>query len=205
MTRKKRPNTFVPTDDQRRFVLHDAVWYEMLYAFGISSYEETDYCAWEHVNFSLMGHARALYYFFETPLTDRQQDDVLCEDFGFPARPIDRPSDDRTRLNKDLFHLTYARCRHAKETKAWPDSIISCLHDRWVEFIQYLLAQKSQFVSADDADQWQSMLNALTSGREIHISRPFLRVGVSQNQEIRWGRQLYTGRGELSQARIQAE
>jgi hypothetical protein len=142
MTCKEKPNLFAPTDEQRRFLLHDSVWYEMLYAFGVSPHDETDYCAWEHVNFSRMGHARALYYFFETPTADRKHDDALSEDYGFTARPIDRPSDDRKRLNKDLFHLSYARFRHTKDTKAWPDTIISCLHDRCVDFIQHLLAQE---------------------------------------------------------------
>lgn len=203
MSCQKKPNTFAPTDEQRRLLLHDSVFYEILYAFGVSPHDETDYCAWEHVNYSRMGHARALYDFFETPIANRKLDDAVSEDFGFGARPVDRPPDDRTRLNKDLFHVSYARLRHTKDTKAWPDTIISCLQDRCVEFIQHILAHKSQFGAGDDFLIWEPLLGALTSGQELHISRPFLRGGVCSNQEIRFGRQLSNGRGELTKPSIQ--
>ena len=57
MSCKKKLINFVPNDEQRNGLLHDSVWYEMVYAFGVSPHEETDYCAWEHVNFSRVGHA----------------------------------------------------------------------------------------------------------------------------------------------------
>jgi hypothetical protein len=198
MSCKKKPNTFVPNDEQRRSLLHDSVWYEMVYAFGVSPHEETDYCAWEHVNFSRMGHARALYDFFETSTAERRSDDAVSEDFDFSARPIDRPANDRTRLNKQLFHLTYTRLQYNETSKAWPDTIISCLHDRCVEFIRHILSHKSEFGAADDFLRWEHLLGALASGRELHISRPFLPADVSPEQEIHLGRQLAGGRGELT-------
>ena len=90
MTCDRKPSTFVPANEQRVALLYDSVFYEIIFAFGISPHDPTDYCAWEHINFSRMGHARALYDFFETPATKRKQDDAVSEDFGFPARPIDR-------------------------------------------------------------------------------------------------------------------
>jgi len=63
-----------------------------------------DYCAWEHVNFSRMGHARALIYFFECGLSSKKwEDDIVSEDFGFPASQTGISQEDRDRLNKDLF------------------------------------------------------------------------------------------------------
>ena len=64
-----------------------------------------------------MAHARALYDFFETPAAKRKQDDAVSEDFGFPARRIERPEDDRNRLNKQLFHLTYSRLTYDETSK----------------------------------------------------------------------------------------
>jgi hypothetical protein len=80
---EKKQNVFLPSQEQKRLILHDAVYYEILFAFGISGHDEADYCSWEHTNFARMGHARALYWFFETSVTDRKQDDVVSEDFKF--------------------------------------------------------------------------------------------------------------------------
>jgi len=140
-------NNFAPTADQKRRILHDAVFYEILFAHGVSPHDESDYCSWEHVNYSRMGHARALYGFFETGIDDRHQDDVVSEDFRFGPVRIQRSEDDKTRLNKDLFHLTYARLRHLASplNKPWPDSILSSVHKPCVDFIEHLLAGKSEF------------------------------------------------------------
>jgi hypothetical protein len=205
MSCKRKPNTFAPTDEQRRLLLHDSVWYEMVYAFGVSPHEESDYCAWEHVNFSRMGHARTLYDFFETPTGKRWSDDAISEDYGFSARPIKRPANDRIRLNKQLFHLTYTRLEYNETSKPWPDSIISCLHDRCVEFIRHILSHQSEFGVGEDFPKWEYLLRALSSGREVHISRPFLSTGPCGEQEISLGRPLANTRGELTKPRPRTE
>jgi hypothetical protein len=205
MSCTNKPNTFVPSDGERRSLLHDSVWYEMVYAFGISPHQETDYCAWEQVNFSRMGHAGALHDFFETPIAARRADDAVSEDFGFSARSFDRPPGDRMRLNKQLFHLSYSRLRYNETAKAWPDSIISCLHDRCVEFIRHVLSNKNQYGAEDEFVKWDHLLGALTSGHELHISRSFLSTGaVSQEQQMSLGRQLPDGRGELTKPFLRA-
>ena len=139
--RSHRKKQSMYTDEEKRYILHDAVFYEILFAFGVSPYDETDYCAWEHLNFSRMGNARALYDFFETSekkRDKREHDDVVSEDFGFPARRIQRPAEDRKRLNKDLFHLSYERLRHLKvpQNKPWPNTILGCLHEPCVRVHQ---------------------------------------------------------------------
>jgi hypothetical protein len=202
---RKKPNTFGPSDEQRRLLLHDSVWYEMVYAFGVSPYDEGDYCAWEHVNFSRMGHARTLYDFFETPTAARRSDDAISEDYDFSARAIERPPDDRIRLNKQLFHLAYTRLEYNETSKPWPDTIISCLHDRCVEFIQHILSHKSDFGLPEDFPKWERLLGALSSGRELHIYRLFLPTGPSAEQEISLGRSLPNIRGELTKPRPRGE
>jgi hypothetical protein len=201
---KKAP-PFVPTHEQRTALLYDSVFYEMLYAFGISRHDVTDYCAWEHINFSRMGHARALYDFFETPTARRQQDDAVSEDFGFAARPIDRPANDRTRLNKQLFHITYSRLQFNETSKPWPDTILSCLHERCVEFIKHLLAQGPPLVGPDDASTWQGLLNRLTSGHQLLIARPFLPTGVAPGYLCDTGTRLESGRSELTRPSIASQ
>ncbi len=197
MSKKKKSIVFVPTNEKRCLLLHDAVFYEILYAFGVSPHDSTEYCAWEHVNFSRMGHARTLYDFFETATASRKQDDAVSEDFGFPARPVNRPPGDRTRLNKDLFHLTYDRLRHTDSTKPWPDTILSCLHERCVEFINHLLPHRSEFGRPEEFTRWEGLLDCLNSGREFFISSPLLENGISPCQIV-LGRSLANGRSELT-------
>jgi hypothetical protein len=205
--KSEKQNLFKPTEEQKRLALHDAVFYEILFAFGVSAHDETDYCSWEHVNFSRMGHARALYAFFETSITDRDErrqrqkdyDDVVSEDFGFAASQIQKP-DNRKRLNKDLYHLTYARLRHLKapQNKSWPHTILGCLHEPCVEFIKYLLQHKGEFGSPEDFTKWDLLLKALTSGRELRIGRAFTQTGAEPAWSFSLGRQLHSGRSELT-------
>ena len=208
--RQSKQTEFNPSDEEKCKILHDAVFYEILYTFGISSHDETNYCAWEHVNFSRMGHARALYSFFETSIAERDKrrqkqpdnDDVVSEDFKFGPLKIQRPAGDRKRLNKDLFHLTYARLRHTSETKPWPDTILSCLHKPCINFIEHLLAHRERFGKPSDFKQWEQLLALLNSGCEIRINRHFTKVGARTeavpNYSIYLGRRLQSGRSELT-------
>jgi hypothetical protein len=197
---EKKHKVFLPSQEQKRIVLHDAVFYEIVFALCVSEHKETDYCSWEHINFSRMGHARALYWFFETSIADRKQDDVVSEDFKFGPIIIQRPSDDQTRLNKDLFHLTYARLRHFAnlQNKPWPDSILSCLHEPCVEFIKHLLINKSEFGTPDNFVMWEELLTALNSGREIRVHRAITQTGVNPKYSFDLGRTLQFGRSELT-------
>lgn len=129
-----------PVAQDKKAVFHNSLWYELVYTFGVPRHDAADYCQWGFINFTRMGHARLLYAFFETPSSKRgRDDDVLAEDFGFPASRINLAEDDRLRLNKDLFHLTYSRLRHTPQTKPWPSSIISCLYEPCVAFIEHIL------------------------------------------------------------------
>src|SRR5947208_15687954 len=88
-------------------LLDNAVFYEVLFALGVSSHDRADYCAWEHVNFSRMGHARALSYFFACGLSAKKwDDDIVCEGFGFAASQLVMSPDHCDRFQNDRFTLT---------------------------------------------------------------------------------------------------
>lgn len=197
---KISPNFKSPlTSEEKTVLLNDAVYYELLFAFGVSTHDHADYCAWEHVNFSRMGHARALLYFFESPLDAKQRaDDVVSEDFGFPPAAVPIHKDDRERLNKDLFHLSSRRLRHTRDSKPWTNSLLQNIHDRAVTFIDYLLlpAPKRDFEVARPA--WEGLSSKLKSGREIQISRHFSRDGQDSGWMLKLDRVLVSGKSELS-------
>jgi hypothetical protein len=129
MSRVKANKSVILSADQKTTLLNDAVFYEVLFALGVSRHDATDYCVWEHLNFSRMGHARALLYFFECAINSKKwSDDLVAEDFGFPHSQLNIPQADRVRLNKDLFHLSSKRLRHDTLTKPWTNSVLSRVH-----------------------------------------------------------------------------
>jgi hypothetical protein len=187
------------TSKEKTLLLNDAVYYELLFTFGVSTTDHADYCAWEHLNFSRMGHARALLYFFESPLGAKKwPDDLVSEDFGFPSAAVPIHKDERERLNKDLFHLSSRRLRHTRASKPWTNAILQHIHDRAVAFIDFLLspAPARDFEVAHPA--WEGLSSALKSGREIQISRHFSRDGQDSGWILQIGRVLASGKTELS-------
>ena len=170
---------FAPSPAQITEVFRNSLIYEIMYTFGVpQSYDPTDYFQWETVNFARMAHARLLYDFFETTAVKREQnnqmhrdgnDDVIAEDFGFPALSIPVPPDDRKRVNKDLMHLTYARLRHTPATKPWPDSYLGCLLAPTVEFMRFVKTQPLLFAGPVDAALWDEILRILDSGMELRV------------------------------------
>lgn len=187
------------TSKEKTALLNDAVYYEMLFTFGVSSHDPVDYCAWEHLNFSRMGHARALLYFFESPLASKKwDDDVVSEDFGFPASVISLGQDERNRLNKDLFHLSSRRLRHTRASKPWTNTLLQQIHDRTVLFIDHLLTPGSSHDFEVGRPAWEALANALKSGREVHIRRHFSSDGSDSGWMIGLGRIIASGRSELT-------
>ncbi len=162
MTKNKKYN---PTKEEKREMLVH-VLYEILFTFGIPCHNPADYVQWEAVNYTRMGHARVLYSFFETTAQDSKNDDVLSEDYGFQASKIDRPKEDRIRLNKGLFHLSYSRL---STSGPWPDTILSCLQDRCIEFMEHIAARDDFFKGEDLKQTWKKLLDELKSNRELII------------------------------------
>ena len=162
---KKAKVPFVPSRQQVIDVFNNSLLYEILFTFGVPTHDPSDYCHWEAINFNRMAHARLLYIFLETPKAKRHGDDVLAEDFGYPASPILLPAD-RLRLNKDLMYLTYARLRHTPITKPWPDSILATLLDPIVGFMEYAEKDKGLFPSENDTRGWRELIGCLKSGNQ---------------------------------------
>ena len=87
-------------------------------------------------------HVRALLEFFErsrTPPTGRppHQDDVLAEDYQFPAAPFALPADLRQRINTSIAHLSYGRTRIQDYERHWD----------FAGFIPPILARAADFFS----------------------------------------------------------
>jgi hypothetical protein len=134
-------------------------------------HDPADYFQWETINFSRLAHARLLYAFMETPKAKRYMDDVLAEDFDYPARAIPLPKADRLRWNKDLLHLSYSRLRRTPATKPWPSSILANLVDPVIDFMEHVKGDQDLFLTADDLSMWTSLVLELKSGRQM-IIRP---------------------------------
>jgi hypothetical protein len=144
-----------------------------------------------------MAHARLLYTFLETPSAKRDWDDVLAEDFNYPAVTIPLPDEDRKRLNKDLMHLTYSRLRHDPTTKPWPDSILACLHDPVVDFMRHAEKQADLFLNTDQVNSWRNIITCMQSGRQMIIRSPL----NSKNQAeytLTLGHHLPSGKAALT-------
>lgn len=185
--------------EQKTFLLNDAVFYEVLFALGVSAHDPTDYCVWEHLNFSRFGHARALLYFYETPPDKKKwPDDIVSEDFGFKSAAIALNSEDRERFNKDLFHLSARRIRHTADSKPWPDSILQRIHERSILFIDHLLHDDPTRDFSVESGKWKALSEILRDGRELEIARYSLSDGSDSGWVIRTGRPLSNKLSELT-------
>ncbi len=161
--------SFVPTREQVVEVFNYSLFYEVLFTFGVPVHDPTDYCNWEAINFNRMAHARLLYDFLEQPICNRYKDNVLAEDFGYPAAPVSLPSDDRLRLNKDLMHVTYDRLRHTPATRPWPDSILANLQEPMLGLMRHVETQLDLFPCAERLSGWRELITCLSSGKQTMI------------------------------------
>ncbi len=88
-------------------------------------------------------HARAVLDFFEysrvhTKIRSKKafEDDIVSEDYDWPAAemPFDRKI--KTRIDKEVAHLSYFRCGLTREQKKWKPEI----------FVPALLKQSAVFL-----------------------------------------------------------
>jgi hypothetical protein len=189
---------YTPTRQQIIDVFHNSMAYEILFTFGVPIHDPTDYCNWEAINFNRMAHARLLYDVMEQPIAQRYKDNVLAEDFGFPAASIPLAAADRLRLNKDLMHFTYDRLRHTPATKPWPSTILAFLHDPVVRFMKHVETQADLFPSANDLEGWRNLIGCMQSGQQIIISCT-LDAAKRPTYQMRLGQALPLGKAALTQ------
>lgn len=192
-------DTLNPTPAQIRAIFRNSMSYEILFTFGVPRHDPYDYCHWETVNFTRMAHARILYDFLEGTKENRNKDDVVAEDFGFCARSIALPADDRDRLNKDLFHLSFSRLRHTPESKRWPSSILSNLLAPTLEFMKFISdCRKDLFDSSTDLNDWDKLTEMLSSGCVLQI-KSVAEIDGRPLYELSLGPPLPQGKPVLSQ------
>lgn len=119
----------------------------------------------ESVEFRKMAHARVLYSFFTRPQSKRREndpndDDVLSEDYAFPAEPL-YGLDPRVlldRFKKDLFHLTYARLRRIPQTKRWPrEELLPPVEKQSRKSIEHILQSATILVDDTERGSWQQL------------------------------------------------
>ena len=80
-------------------------------------------------------HARILLDFFERTTADRQDDDIVSEDMGFPGKRIKRSRSLKNAINKRLAHLTYTRAKFQNtKRKPWSSDVFHPLVQRCCEF-----------------------------------------------------------------------
>ncbi len=111
---------------------------------------------------SCLLHVRILLDFFETSRSKRFKDSVLAEDYGFDARDVGIEDPYRTRLNKDLAHITYSRIGLGPLRKAWPpEKILPPMLIRLQEFIEDLLDNYLSANSPHAIPLWRDLLNII--------------------------------------------
>ncbi len=165
---KKPKHTYSPTPEIAKQTFQGSIFYEIAFTFGVPICRTADYSHWEVINFTRVAHARLLYTFLEKPKAERYMDDLLAEDFGYPAQPGILSEDNRQRMNKDLMHLSCSRTRHTPETKPWPHSILGDLLPPILGFMKYIDSKRSDlFDTKMEANGWSQLIGHLESGRML--------------------------------------
>jgi len=177
-----------PTSHQIIEALHH-VRYEVESLLLTPAHDSSNEALVESVYFRKMAHGRVLYTFFTTPLSKRYSDDVLSEDFGFPAEQlygVDR-EELLERFNKDLFHLTYTRLERTHDTKSWPmDSLLSPIARQSRRFIEHVIYTAAIQVSDSERDLWRALNVADTGG--LRLQQNTSNVAAYQIQSIELNR-----------------
>lgn len=88
-------------------------------------------------------HARNIIDFFEYSRTKSevrpkkaQKDDLIAEDYGWPVQSLRIDRKIKTRIDKEVAHLTYSRCGKSQEEKGW----------RLEDFIPVLIREAELFL-----------------------------------------------------------
>lgn len=108
---------------------------------------------------SFLLHYRVLLDFFARG-HERKDDDVLAADFGYRSEGVAMPAKERSRLNKDLAHLTYSRLN--RKNKEWDlDKLMGAMLPRCAEFARHLLGEPPELSGKDELARWEELLRDL--------------------------------------------
>ena len=96
-------------------------------------------------------HSRAILDFFEygrghAKIRGREafKDDIVSEDYDWPARAIAIDRKIKTRIDKEIAHLSYFRCGLTREQKRWrPELFVPVLLKQSAEFLAHIDAKKA--------------------------------------------------------------
>jgi len=126
------------------------VWYEMYWYFKLrDEFLNSEYL---HIPTfeSFLLHIRNLKDFFERTkrnisrsrkkiIKKAMPDDIISEDYGYPAKRIPLGTKFRQRLNKELAHISYKRNKANAKSAVWLIyQDIKNLNSRCEEFIEYM-------------------------------------------------------------------
>ncbi len=103
---------------------------------------------------AILVHARTLADFFEGK---RDKDDILSIDYDFAACPDVLETCFRTRLNKDLAHLSYSRLKRDAKTKGWGFEELRTLLARSRAFATHVAATWEPFLAETEATGWRRL------------------------------------------------
>jgi hypothetical protein len=154
-----------PTSKQIQQALRH-IRYEIESFLQTPEYDPSNKALEESVYFRKMAHCRVLYHFFRKPSSERRDrgklvdDDVLAEDYGFPAKDVYGEDSVAllSRLNEDLLHLTYARLTRTPDTKPWPmDRLFPPIEQRTREFIDHILSLDSHRIDEAEKARWRAL------------------------------------------------
>lgn len=111
-------------------------------------------------------HTRLLLDFFEhssrSVRRDRENNDVLAADYGFPSTAVAINAAFRDRINKDVAHLSYSRQQRVGSGKTWDLRDLRPLLDRGKEFAEYVNAHWASQLSAEQITRWCELARKLT-------------------------------------------
>lgn len=114
-------------------------------------------------------HSRNLIDFFELtrrPTIQRRRrarkDDVIADDYGFPFDPLQIDEIVKCRIDKEIAHLTFARCGLSRKDKAWDfPSIAPELLKRSYKFLRHIHQRFGNVLPIEQAGSVSVLLHDL--------------------------------------------
>jgi hypothetical protein len=167
-------NVYVPTQEQIRGALGH-VYYEVEQFVDLLRLFDTSYSelfvdksirnAFMNARLeALLIHTRVLINFFEQSANDRKKDDNISEDYGFPGRPVRLSKSDRTRIDKEVAHLTYSRPSFDAPDRGWVlQDLMPPILERCQEFITFAINNPPSDLMVIPTEAWQRLEDTLKS------------------------------------------